>query len=67
MNSQTLGLRVAGIIFAIFALGHLLRLIIQAEVLVAGNQIPMWVSVVALIIAGGLSLWLWRLSSTPRT
>jgi hypothetical protein len=67
MNSQTLGLRVAGIIFAIFALGHLLRLITQAEVLVAGNQIPMWVSVVALIVAGGLSLWLWRLSSTPKT
>jgi hypothetical protein len=67
MNSQTLGLRVAGIFFAIFALGHLLRLITQAEVLVAGNQIPMWVSVVALIVAGGLSLWLWRLSSTPKT
>ena len=66
MNSQTLGLRVAGIIFAIFALGHVVRLIKQAEVLVAGNQIPMWVSVVALIIAGGLSLWLWRLSSAPR-
>ena len=67
MNSQTLGLRVAGIIFAIFALGHLLRLIKQAEVLVAGHQIPMWTSVVALIVAGGLSLWLWRLSSNPRT
>ena len=67
MNSQTLGLRVAGIIFAIFALGHVVRLIKQAEVLVAGNQIPMWVSVVALIVAGGLSLWLWRLSSTPKT
>jgi Flp pilus assembly protein TadB len=67
MNSQTLGLRVAGVVFAIFALGHLLRLIKQTEVLVAGNQIPMWVSVVALIVAGGLSLWLWRLSSNPRT
>lgn len=65
MNSQTLGLRVAGIVFAIFALGHLLRLVKQAEVIVAGNQIPMWVSVAALIVAGGLSLWLWKLSSTP--
>lgn len=67
MNSQTLGLRVAGIVFAIFALGHLVRLIKQTEVLVAGNQIPMWVSVVALIVASGLSLWTWRLSSPGKT
>lgn len=67
MNSQTLGLRVAGIVFAIFALGHLVRLIKQAEVLVAGDQILMWVSGVALIVASGLSLWIWRLSSTGRT
>ena len=67
MNSQTLGLRVAGIVFAIFALGHLVRLIKQAEVLVAGDQILMWVTVVALIVASGLSLWMWRLSSTGKT
>lgn len=66
MNSQTLGLRVAAIIFAIFALGHLVRLIAQAEVLVAGHLVPMWVSVVALIVAGVLSLWLWRVSRASR-
>ncbi len=63
MNSQRNGLRVASIIFAIFALGHAVRLFKHAEVLVATHQIPMEVSWVGLIIAGGLCIWLWRLSS----
>jgi hypothetical protein len=67
MSSQRVGLRVAGVVFAIFALGHLVRLINQAEVVVAGHQIPMWVSAVALIVAGGLTVWLWSLSSAGGT
>jgi len=63
MNSPTTGLRVASVIFAIFFLGHLLRLINQASVIVGSHHIPMWVSVVALIIAGLLSIWMWRLSN----
>jgi hypothetical protein len=63
MNPQKRGLRVASIIFALFALGHVVRLFTKAEVTVGGNQIGIWVSVVALLIAAGLSLWLWRLAS----
>jgi hypothetical protein len=63
MNSQRTGLRVASIIFAIFALGHVLRLYKHAKVLIATHQIPMEVSWVVLIIAGALCVWLWRLSS----
>ena len=62
MNSQTTGLRVASIVFALFALGHILRLIKHAQVTVGTHHAPMWVSVIALIIAGGLSIWMWRLS-----
>jgi hypothetical protein len=65
MNSQRTGLRVASILFAIFAIGHLLRLINQIPVQVGGNQIPMGLSWVALIIAAILCIWLWRLSSKP--
>jgi len=32
-------------------------------VLIAGRQIPVWVNVLGVLIAGGLSLWMWRLSS----
>ena len=51
MSSQASGLRVASVIFALFAIGHVVRLVKQAQVTVGTYQIPMWVSVVALIIA----------------
>ena len=63
MNSQKHGLRVASVLFALFALGHVVRLATQAEVLVAGRQIGLLVSVIAALIAACLSLWLWQLSS----
>jgi len=63
MNSQKTGLRVASIIFGIFAIGHLLRLLKQTPVMVGSHQIPMGVSWIALIVAAILCLWLWRLSS----
>src|SRR6266487_600999 len=67
MNSQTTGLRVASVVFALFALGHVVRLINHARVIVGTHHAPMWVSVVALIIAGGLSIWMWRLASGRST
>jgi hypothetical protein len=67
MNSQKTGLRVASIIFGIFAIGHLVRLIKQAQVTVGTCSIPMGVSWVALIIAAILCIWLWRLASSTGT
>ena len=66
MNSQRMGLRVAALIFAIFAIGHAVRLFKHAKVMVATYQIPLEVSWVALIIAAVLSIWMWRLSSAAR-
>ena len=67
MNSQILGLRVASIIFGLMNLAQLLRLVIQPEVVVAGHQIPLWPSMLAFVLFGGLSIWLWKLSrSAPR-
>jgi hypothetical protein len=64
MNSQILGLRVAGVIFGLLCLAQLLRLVIRPEVLVAGHQLPLWPSGLASAILGGLSLWMWKLSRT---
>jgi hypothetical protein len=67
MNSPILGLRIASIIFGLMSLAQLLRLLIQPEVLVAGNQLPLWPSALAFVVLGGLSIWLWKLSRTaPR-
>jgi uncharacterized membrane protein YecN with MAPEG domain len=63
MNSPKTGLRVASMIFGIFAIGHLLRLINSAQVTVGTHTIPMGVSWIALIVAVVLCIWLWRLSS----
>ena len=62
MNSQVLGLRVAGTIFGLMCLGQLLRLITRAELLVGSHPIPLWASGIAVVIAGSLSLWLWTIS-----
>ena len=62
MNSQIAGLRVAGFIFGLFAVAQLLRLIIRPEVLVAGHLVPLWPSVLAVIVLSILSLWMWRLA-----
>ena len=62
MSSQILGLRVASIVFGLMSLAQLLRVVIQPEVLVAGHPMPLWPSALALVILGGLSIWLWKLS-----
>jgi uncharacterized membrane protein YecN with MAPEG domain len=64
MSSQKTGLRVASILFALFALGHVLRLINHAQVTVGTHTIPMGVSWVALIVAAILCIWFWRLSNS---
>jgi uncharacterized membrane protein YecN with MAPEG domain len=63
MNSPRTGLRVAGVIFGMFAIGHLLRLINQAQVSVGTHTIPMGVSWIALVVGVILCVWLWQLSS----
>ena len=66
MKSQILGLRVAGMIFGVMTLAQLGRLVIRPEIIVAGYQFPLWPSAIAVIILGGLSAWMWELSSTPK-
>jgi hypothetical protein len=63
MNSPTNGLRVASVLFGIFAIGHLLRLITHTHVTVGTHTIPMGLSWIALIVAALLCIWMWRLSS----
>ena len=47
-------------IFILIAVMHLLRLIYGWEVTLDSIAIPMWVSVMALLIAGALAYFLWR-------
>lgn len=62
MKSPVVALRIAGTLFALFCLAHVLRLVAGAEVVVAGRQMPFWPSIVAVIVTGGLAVWLWLLA-----
>lgn len=63
MNSRTIGLRVAGVVFAIVCVAQVLRLVLRPEILVTGHVMPLWPSGVAAVVAGGLSFWMWRLAA----
>jgi hypothetical protein len=58
-----MGLRVAALIFGIISLGHLWRVIVHLPMQIGGFSVPPWLSVVAVIAFGLLSLWFWRLSA----
>ena len=45
----------AGAIFALIALGHILRVAFALEWTVEGQAIPMWASWVAMVVAGYLA------------
>lgn len=51
---------IAIVIFALVAVLHVLRLIFGWEAVINGMVVPIWASVLAIIIAGGLAVMLWR-------
>jgi hypothetical protein len=53
-------------IFALIAIMHLVRLILGWEVTVNAVIIPMWVSVLGLIVAVGLAWMLWLENRRPQ-
>lgn len=57
---------VAGIVFAVVALIHLARLFVGFPVIIAGNDIPMWGSVLGFIITGLLAIWMFYAASASR-
>ena len=50
----------AVLVFALVALAHLLRLVYGWEATINGAAVPMWASILALVVAGGLAVGLWR-------
>jgi hypothetical protein len=48
------------IALALVAIGHALRLIFGLSVSLGGAEVPMWVSVVALVVAAALAVGTWR-------
>ena len=53
----------AGIIFTFVALFHLVRIFMEWPVMIGDWSVPIWVSWVALIVAGGLALFGFRFTA----
>ena len=62
MNSPQCGLRLAGTIFGLVCLAHLVRLLNGSQVMISSYLVPMWLSGAGFVVSGLLALWLWRLS-----
>ena len=50
----------AVLVFALVALVHLLRLVYGWEATINGAAVPMWASILALVVSGGLAVMVWR-------
>lgn len=58
MNPNQYPLIVAGVVFALMALIHLARLYFQFPIIVGTTLIPLWVNILGLVVAAGLSYWM---------
>ena len=54
MDQKTFNI-IAGVIFALVALFHLLRVAMGWPAVIGGWAVPMWVSWIALVVTAGLS------------
>lgn len=55
---QKAALYTSGVIFAVGAVGHLVRLIAGFEIVVGGVVVPVWVSAPGVLIAAILAAWM---------
>ena len=60
---RNLSLVVAGIIFSFVALMHLLRIVYNWDVIIAGQAIPMYASTIGLLVAAFLAIWMFVTAS----
>ena len=61
MNIQKYA-RISGIVFAAVAILHLLRSLFETPMIIGNWIVPLWLSWVAFLGAGVLSIWAFRLS-----
>ncbi len=52
--------KVSGVVFTIVALAHLVRAVRQMPVTIGATAAPVWISWVAVVVAGGLAVWAFR-------
>lgn len=48
------------VVFILVAVAHLVRLFSGTEVVIEGNVVPLWVSVIGVIVPGVIAWLLWK-------
>lgn len=61
MSQRTFSL-VAGVVFGLIALGHVLRIIFRWSIVIQGFSVPMWASWLAVVVIGYLAYEGFRLA-----
>ena len=59
--------KVAGAVFGIYTLFHLLRVLLGWPAYVSTLAIPVWASVLGLLLNGALCVWAFRLGTKVRS
>ncbi len=54
-------LQISGTLFGLIALGHLLRLVYRVPAELGDWVVPLWVSVIGLLLPAALAIWAFRL------
>ena len=54
-------IQITGVVFGLIALVHAARLILDWPAQVAGWVVPIWISWLAILVAGALCAWAFRL------
>jgi hypothetical protein len=62
MKSQIVGLRVSSVIFGLICLAHIARFWASGDVVVGSYHFGRISSLLCIIVAGGLSIWLAKLA-----
>jgi len=54
-------LQLSGLVFALVALGHIVRVLRRWPLLIGGYPLPALASLLVAVAAGAMALWAWRL------
>ena len=54
------GSLLAVIVFVLVAIAHLMRIVTDTEIVVGGNNIPQWISMVGVVVPGLIAWLLWK-------
>ena len=62
MATKNFALRIAGFIFGVVSILHLVRIVTGIPIIIGTWVLPLWINYMGLVVTGFLCGWLWWLS-----